>query len=95
MEFLASPRWEDWKYERRHENKYSFLGKGTSSVRRYGYGRRVSTEEIADPTSSIADSQIEGKGGDRAFYLTKEMHRNPLKLSDYREPTNGAIPINI
>ncbi|KAJ9115390.1 hypothetical protein QFC22_005145 [Naganishia vaughanmartiniae] len=69
MELLASPRWEDWEYEYRHENKFSFLGKGTSTV--------------------------EGNGGDRAFYLTKEMHRNPLRMSDYREPANGAVPLNI
>ncbi|KAJ9116538.1 hypothetical protein QFC24_006708 [Naganishia onofrii] len=69
MELLASPRWEDWKYEYRYKNKYSFLGKGTSS--------------------------IEARGGDRAFYLDKEIYRNPLRESEYREPTNGAIPINI
>ncbi|KAJ9093529.1 hypothetical protein QFC21_006363 [Naganishia friedmannii] len=69
MELLASPRWEDWKYEYRHKNKYSFLGKGTSS--------------------------IEARGGDRASYLNKEIYRNPLRESHYREPTNGAIPINV
>ncbi|KAJ9112511.1 hypothetical protein QFC22_006260 [Naganishia vaughanmartiniae] len=69
MELLASPRWEDWKYEYRHENRYSFLGKGTSSV--------------------------EARGGNRAFYLDKDIYRNPLRESDYRVPTNGAIPVNI
>ena len=33
LELLETPRWEDWTFKSMRENRFSFLGNGTSTVR--------------------------------------------------------------
>lgn len=70
MELLASPRWEDWKYEYRYKNKYSFLGKGTSSV-----SRSLSSLGISFSEECLFMTSIGGMAG-----------TNRSKLEEVTEP---------
>jgi hypothetical protein len=39
--------------------------------------------------------QVEAEDGDRAYYLSEELHKNPLRITDLRAPANGAVPLNL
>ncbi|KAJ9116767.1 hypothetical protein QFC24_006658 [Naganishia onofrii] len=55
---------------------------------KYRHGNRFSF--LGQGTSSV-----EAQDGDRAYYLSEEVHKDPLRITDLRPPMNGAVPLNL